>query len=589
MLYREFFTKKGRNHVAPLQSVCSATRCCCRRYALCQPFAGLGRSLIALCAGSKLVATLCVSLSPAWAQFSSSGLVNVSPGNLAVPNGSGNADLGNVGLLVGNDGIGSFSAMSGSTLRVRSFKIGVGSTGIGSGTVVLDGPGTKVALVGDGFSPWVINRLGVGEWGRGSLTVSGGASLDGRTEAADCLLPFHFCGNYIGNAAGSDGTFTVTGAGSKASFLNVFSIGNVAVFHPPIDNFTFVTPGGTTRGRVEVLNGGTLITDGANIGRAPGGSTPLGTERSIAEVAIDGPNSVWRVTGGTLVPGGAFISTAEHRNAVATITISNGGKLLIDGPAGFSSGINLTTQGGRTDMLVTGTGSQISFDNSDGTYFQVGRRNGSESFSLQDGASVTGLNYASVGRDGSFGEMVVDGPGTLFSVTGRASAAANAGTSFSPFMEIGRNGTGVVTVRNGARVQILADEALSSGGPGLILGRDAASSGTLNITGTGSVVQVSAVSGVPGGGANEAFNPLVRIGRDGSGTLNINNGGKLLIDGGAVSTLAASRGTNLYIGGTNDTAAGGKGIALVTGLGSEIRMTGSDTFIGVGFGPQSFG
>lgn len=45
-----------------------------------------------------IAAALCVSLSPAWAQFSSSGLNNVFPGNAAVPGGAGFADLGNVGL-----------------------------------------------------------------------------------------------------------------------------------------------------------------------------------------------------------------------------------------------------------------------------------------------------------------------------------------------------------------------------------------------------------------------------------------------------------------------------------------------------------
>ena len=51
---------------------------------------------------------------PAQAQFSSSGAVNVWPGNAAVPNGAGNADLGNVGLFVGNGGLGSFAAAGGS-------------------------------------------------------------------------------------------------------------------------------------------------------------------------------------------------------------------------------------------------------------------------------------------------------------------------------------------------------------------------------------------------------------------------------------------------------------------------------------------
>ncbi len=531
---------------------------------------------------------MCLGLSPAWGQFSSSGAVNTYPGNQAIPNGAGAADLGNVGLFVGNSAPGSFSVLGGSLLRLGALSIGPSGNGTGAGTVLLDGAGTRVSLVGDGFSDGVLNRLGVGDWGRGSLTVSGGAVLDGRAEAASCLGEFHYCGNFIGNAAGSDGTLTVTGAGSQASFLRYFGVGNVAVFHPPVDAFTFGTPGGTTRGRVEVLNGGRLTTDGANMGLAPGGGSPTGTERGIAEAVIDGPGSVWRITGGTLEPRGASFQTAVHRNAVTTLTISNGGKLHVDGPDNFASGIDFSNGGGRTDLLVTGTGSQIEFT-SDGSYVNVGRRLGSALFTLQAGASVTGANYTSVGRDGSFGELVIDGPGTLYAITSVASGASyGAAQPSNVSMEIGRNGTGVVTVRNGGRLEVLATDATGNS-PALTLGRGVASSGTLNIVGSGSAVQLAATSTVPGGGPTEAFNPIMRVGRDGNGELNITGGGKLLIDGQAVSTFADSRGTNLYIGGTNFTDVGGRGIALVSGAGSEIRLTGSDTHVSVGRGPQSFG
>lgn len=534
---------------------------------------------------------LCLGFSPVWAQLVTNGSVNVYPGlNVSPPNGIANADLGNVSLSIGNGSPGSFSAMAGSQLRVGSLNLGNSGpeySGNSVGTAVIDGAGTKVSLMGDGFSPGLVNRMSVGSWGKGSLTVSGGAVLDGRAEAANCVGQFHYCNVFIGNAAGSDALFTVTGAGSQASFLQYFGVGGVAVFRPPIDGFTFGTPGGTTRARVEVLNGGTLTTDGAAIGIGPNNPSALGTERSFAEVAIDGANSVWRVTGGNFGNTDAFFSTANHRNAVATLTISNGGKLHIDGPNGISNGINLTQNGGRTDMLVTGTGSTIAFT-SDTSIFQVGRRLGSAFFALEAGASVTGVQYASVGRDGSFGEMVIDGMGTLFSATGMGSAAANGGFVQNPTMDIGRNGTGVVTVRNGAHLELKATQTASSG-PRLDLGRDVASSGTLNITGPNSVVQLQALSAVAGGGANEAYNPLMRVGRDGNGALNITQGGKLLMDGQAVSTQAYSRNTMLYIGGNSGNNVGGKGIAQVTGLGSEIRLTGSDTIVAVGRGPQSYG
>jgi hypothetical protein len=135
--------------------------------------------------------------------------------------------------------------------------------------MLIDGAGTLVSLISDGSANGLLNRLEVGQWGYGSLTVSGGATLNGRAESANCLGLNHYCNNFIGGAAGSTGVLTVTGAGSSASFLRFFGVGGLAVFHPPVDSFTFGTPAGTTSGAVRVLAGGTLTTDGGILGLHP--------------------------------------------------------------------------------------------------------------------------------------------------------------------------------------------------------------------------------------------------------------------------------------------------------------------------------
>ena len=531
------------------------------------------------------LALLALCGAPAVAQFSSSGAVNVYPGNVAVPNGAGPIDLGNVGLFVGNGAVGSFSALGGSVLRVGSLLVGPSGAGNGDGALLLNGAGTKISLVGDGFASGVINRLGVGEWGKGALTVSGGATLDGRADAAGCLGQFHYCNNFIGNAAGSTGVFTVAGSGSSASFLRGFRVGGLAVFHPPIDAYTFGTPGGTTRGTVNVLAGGLLTTDIIGLGLAPGGGSPLGSERSIADATIDGVGSIWRVTGGTLDGSAAVVTTAEHRNALAALTVSGGGKLLIAGKAGVYNAINLTNGGGRTDARITGAGSAIVFSGDAGV-FQVGRRLGSASMSIDSGGSASGMFYLSVGRDGSFGDLSVDGAGSLLRVDGTASAVAN--TNSAPaYMDIGRSGgNGTVKVSNSGRLELLATQGATNGF-GMSIGRDANSAGTLNIESGGVVLYRSTSSAA--GTAAETANPSVLVGRDGSGSLLISGGAKLLLDGGAVSTPTNRRSTNIFIGGQSDTVDGGRGIATVTGAGSEIKLTGQDTFIGVGIGPQSNG
>ncbi len=527
-------------------------------------------------------ALLLVAALPAQAQFSSSGSVGVSPGNIAVPDGFGNADLGNTnGLFVGIGVPGSFTAMGGSTLRVGNLQLG-GGDGNGVGTVLLDGAGTRVNLVYQNAP-----RLEVGGWGTGQLIVSGGATLDGRAEPSVCDNTG--CATYIGNYAGSNGTLTVTGAGSNASFLQSFTVGGVSVGNSP----NFGTPGGTTQARVNVLAGGMLTTDFAALGVGPGTGSAngaLGTERSFADVVINGPGSVWRVTGGTQAGAFASLTTAAYRNAWATVAISNGGQLWIDGKAGVYNGIGLSTDAGRTDMSVAGAGSTLLFTG-DAGFLNVGRRNnGTATLSLTAGGVASGLTYVSVGREGSTGTVIISGIGSEVRLDGTASAAANgpgqiasAGT-----MDIGRSGTGTVTVNAGGRLAV-GNVAVPGSGPVLNIARGAGSTGALNIDGAGSVVSIVGLSAVPGGGPNESFNPSMRVGQQGSGFLNITNGGKLMLDGQAVSIPSAIRDNFLIIGGNTTGSVGGTGIAKVSGTGSEIRITGNDRYLSVGHGPQSVG
>lgn len=515
----------------------------------------------------------------AQADVTLSGTFYVSPNSLPV--GPGSTDLNGNTLGVGTGGVGSLRIDNGSWLKAASVRFADGGNGIGTGLVT--GSGSQLILNGNGNT----NRLELGAWGQGRLTIADGATLDGRADSALCLQGAQWCHNFIGNAAGSDALLTITGAGSSASLLRAFVVGGLAVFRPPIETFTFGTPGGVTRGRVEVLNGGSLTTDGGTLGVAPGGSSPLGTERSFASVLVDGAGSTWTVTGATLDGGGTFINLAEHANAWGTLAVTGGGQVVVQGKTGVGAAVNVGSQGGRAEMTVSGVGSNLVFTG-DAGILKIGRNNSTGSMRINAGGQASGMYYLNVGRDGGHGELIVDGVGSRILVNGQSTAAANSGNANNPAMDIGRNGTGVVTVSNGGRIDLVATTAQPNGTV-ISLGREAASSGTLNITGSGSAVSISAASTLAGGGAAEAWNPIVRVGRDGSGFLNILGGGKLLIDGQAVSTPTHSRSTSLYIGGSNDTTPGGRGIALVSGSGSEIRMSGNDTYIGVGHGPQSFG
>ena len=539
-------------------------------------------------------AAACLGLTPAWAEVSVTGSYFTGPPNATI--GPGNTVLPTTGLWVANQGPASLLADNGSFLQLA--RLSLGSNGIGNGTGLITGSGTRVELVGDGSSNNQVQRLIVGDWGIGNLTVNGGAVLDTRGNASPCLLMQHYCDSFVGSGAGDTAALNIDGANTQVRIGQTLIVAAPGLGVQSLDGYTYGVPGGTTRGTVNVTGGALLSTDRADIGPNHWSTSSTGFERNIAEMRVSGANSRWIVTGGQAVnhsngdvfQSGAFVSTAGNRNASAVIDVTNGGVIEVQGTYGLASGsgMNLTNGGGRTDVRISGAGSRLAFTG-DNTYLQVGRRMGSASLSILDGGSVSGMQYVSVGRDGSFGEVLIDGTNSLLSVTGIASTEATGGAVFNPDLTIGRNGTGLVNVRNGGRIEIKSTTAAGASGSNLTLGREGASFGTLNITGPGSVVQLSTQSVVAGGGANEAFNPLARIGREGSGALNITQGGQLLLDGQAISTVADARNTTLYVGGNNSTTAGGKGTALVSGAGSAIRITGADPFIGVGWGPQSVG
>ena len=541
-------------------------------------FQSLRRSALA-------AASLLASLA-AQATISVNGSVGAGPVNL--PIGPGNTILPTTGVWVGNSGLGDLSVDGGSFLQLA--RLSFGSRGTGQGTGLISGPGTRVELVGDGSSNSQVQRLVVGEWGMGQLTVNNGAVLDGRGNTSPCLLQFHYCDSFVGGAAGDTALLNIDGNGSQVHIGQTLFVAEPGLAVQALDGYVYGNPGGTTRGTVNVTNGALLSTVRAQVGPRHWSQASTGRERAFAEVNVTGTGARWLVTGGPAVGNangnvfepGAYILTANDRNTWSTINVTWGGVVQIDGPSGQFNGINLTTGAGRSDMVISGAGSKVESTGPNGV-LQVGRRLGSASLSVLEGGVVEGFYYLAVGRDGSFGDMVVDGAGSRVSIT-RFAEQSLQGTSRAPAVNIGRNGTGSMTVRNGGLLEVIGGAESSSNSPHIILGVDAASSGTLKIQGSDSLVRILSSSLVPGGGPGEAFNPYMSVGYDGQGALEVTGGGQLLLQGNATSTPMDQRTTNLYIGGRSPDFSGGKGLGLVSGAGSAIRVQGADAFIGVGSG-----
>jgi T5SS/PEP-CTERM-associated repeat protein len=520
---------------------------------------GIAVACLLACGASQAI----VSVTGSWQVF---------PNNL--PIGPGDTDLLDSSLELGRAAVGGLTVNAGSKLDLGRLK--VGNQGTGSASVVLDGTDSRLRMRGNGDG----NRLEVGNYGVGTLTVSGGATLDGRFDAAACLVGTQFCNNFIGNAAGSDGTLTVTGAGSNAGFLKAFVVGGLSVNNP-----TFGTPGGVTTGRINILAGGTLTTDRTTIAQGPSGSFANGAERSFGYVTISGPGSAWHLTGSALDGATASMSTATHANATAVINISNGGQINLQQVANTTHFINLSSGAGKTDMLVTGAGSAV---NLNAGVMQVGRGlNGQARLDVTAGGVINDAYYFSVGRGGSNGRLVVDGAGARITVN-RTGVPGSPDAAFTGAFDIGRDGgIGQADLSNGGRVEVLSGVAATERARTARLGVGAASQGTLNMSGANTRFVMDTASAVAGGGPTEALNPYFSVGYQGVGYLNVSAGAKIALNGGAVSTVADSRQTQFIGGGRDDVNAGGQGFATLSGAGTELRLTGADAVIWIGRGPGS--
>ena len=521
----------------------------------------------------------------AQAQFYSvSGSVSSGPVNLFPINTSqALLDLGPNRLFVGGNALGSFAALAGAQMSVGQLVAGFG--GSGTGSINVTGAGALVQVGGSG-------RLDIGSWGTGSLNVSAGGVVDAAVNLADCANPGVFCGNNIGNGAGSTANLLITGAGSEVRALGFFGVGFAQVNTVANGGFDFGTPGGSTTADIKVLAGGSLRTANTTIGMGLGGAAATGTESAFATVLIDGPGSQWVVGRNKANNSAALMGIGGSASGSGAVTVSNGGLLRIDGSgsAGPFAGLNIGSNGAGS-LTVSGVGSRVETVSALNPFINVGANNnaGSGSFQILAGATAKSL-YGTVGRNGALGAMVVDGAGSLLELIGVGVAIANTTATGTPgFLQIGRNGSnGQVTVSNGGRILISdggLDDRAGNGSPGVLLGRDAGGVGLLTISGPGSTVEIvsTALAGLPAGQADN-LNPFVGVGYDtpasARGTLMIQAGGKLLMSGNAVSTVANGRATVLAIGGRSGAA--GTGTATVTGAGSEIRLSGFDALIAVG-------
>jgi outer membrane autotransporter protein len=207
---------------------------------------------------------------------------------------SGSGTLLSIGsgfqLGTGSSGQGSFNLTQGAVANLTNLQIGqnAGTTG----AVTVDGPGSKLSLS--------IGSFLVGNYGQGSMTVSGGATVTTNTQISIAY-----------NAGSAGSSINVTGTGST---LNTGSL----------------VVGGNDAGVLNIANGGVVNSTGATLTQNPG---------ATARVTITGSNSAWNV---------AYPSSPYP----AYLLLGNGGSTSV--VVADQGTLNLFSASGATRNIVIG-------------------------------------------------------------------------------------------------------------------------------------------------------------------------------------------------------------------------------------------
>lgn len=493
-------------------------------------------------------------------------------------------------LSVGERGTGTLIVDDMATVSARRLLVGYSRTEDGEGTVTSAGSGTvtvsggaMIEVLGYSATPYQGVRIAVDQQTSGTVTITGEGSrlVSGNADAAAGEIG---AGQFrLGRGEGADGTLAVEDGGYAGGFW--FEAGR---------------DGGTGTVRVD---GGTLMLSDAN-GRFRDYQGPgeFGDFREIgAQLTLgrDGGTGVLEVAGGgrveivaePAIDGAATIEPnlllGSGEGSTGTAAISGVGTVVrlaqgarAEDASDGGSVVNLGRNGGQ-GVLTVSDGAAVNLYGAE-TFVAVGRggvaegdtptstltvdSGGSLSLTTQGGSSGAFLVF---GRDaGGSGEGLIDGGTVTLSTMLDPDAVA---TGYGSILQVGREGSGALTVTNGGQVLLEGNDTRY---PGIQIARGddegtAPAEGALTVTGEGSSILVT--------GENDSI-PY------GRGFLDIatNAGttGRLEIaDGGRVGLPDTASGTTVAEVPT------ATGEILVTGAASRLDA-GAVLAVGIGFGGE---
>ena len=304
-------------------------------------------------------------------------------------------------------------------------------------------------------SPGALARnLAVGPSGTGMITIQTGGTLANSFGT-------------VGNLPGSQGTVTVTGAGSNWS-----NAGSVVV-------------GGLGTGTLTIQDSGTVNSGGGSVGKSAG---------SLGSVSVTGPGSTW--INGT--SGGLNIGSF----GTGTLMIANGGKVI--NITLFTANIG-NGSGSEGTVMVTGAGS--TWSNSSGV--NIGNL-GTGTLTIANGGVVTGPVVIATNAGAI---------GTLNIGAAAGNPAATPGTLTASSVAFGA-GAGTLNFNHTSADYVFAP-AISGNGTLNVL------AGTTTLTGANSYSGATNVNaGILQAGAPNKFSPHSAVAVAGGGTLDLNGFGQ---------------------------------------------------------------
>jgi fibronectin-binding autotransporter adhesin len=450
-----------------------------------------------------------------WNNSSFLTIGNEGAGTLTVTDG-GTVTTSDI-LYVGNQdgGAGTLIIDAGSTVTADTTGIdGTNSVSVGTdagsaGTITIDGQGSQLESMGD---------MAIGYNGDGFVLITNGASLlvDG-----DIFR--------VGRNEGSNGTLTVTGAGSNVNGPNTTM---------------YVGYGGA--GTVNIEDGGSISVMATSIGGQEDGTGVVnidgtGTQANLGTLTVgDGGEGTLNVTGGASL-------------SASSITIGNAfgdaGTMFVDGA---------TTGVMTDDDVIVGNAAPGALTMVDGATLRsnqgliVGSQDtGIGVLLLETGSTLTTTDDATIGEEqGSMGTVGVDGTGTKLTINGD--------------FTLGAGGAGVLT--------ILDNSTLSN--QAAIVGRDEESDGFALVSGTGSTWQSTGAMTIGQSGTGEVIvneGAILQVGGDLTIGQNEDSDGSLTIDGASTQFT--------YTGGDISVGSSGNG-ALTIQNAAFLDLTGVDTTLG---------